>query len=1574
MKNKGCAPFYLILLLLLFSGCGKVIFKSGSSLTLGGKILPLNGIVLSSPNSSHLIAAAHANITCDSTVYARLYQLKDDGGLEATPFSSVAITSNKYEFTKADLPIDLDTPKVKYQVVIDGCDEVYSRPVTGVNQSQDVTYSSTLIGSVVQTSLSKSLSDANRSEVDKLLNQMSGTSILDAYSNLHNSAALSQEFLQIFSDPPTKLADAHPSVSVSTYPTLVNEGLPSVYKISTIHFDPAYSIAYEWHLDGIEVGSLNQWVFTPGADQAGSYVVTLYVGKSNGSGHVDRSKPFYVHSQNVQVLNTIPATPPTFQIVEPVINHGEITLKVATGTEKENCDSFEKFLITDSNLKPLSSNAGFTRSCSTNLEQTETYTFTATDGLKTISLWAKDRNGNVSGVASTQTILLDSVPPVLTLGTPNIIVKGGNLLDLTLSGQDATSGIHSLKLYYAQDGSAFSEVAQLSNNATTYAWNVPSHNSTSAKLKLIAIDVAGNQANVISNAFTIDSTAPLAPSLTRVSPTPTNSASITLTIGSCLDTEKVFLSENSTTPVSGAAGWIDCSTTVGAFSKVISTGDGTKTLYVWAKDLAGNISSVSSVTTLLDQTPPAAPAIKFASNSSVTELKSSLSTNLTNANCVDKTHILVKVGGSAPTDTDPAWQTCSTSASAISFTLSAAVEQNHFLTAWAKDAAGNLSTSGTNLNFTYDITPPTILSYTLADGIHNVAIPTVNVTISASDAVSGIYQMQLSENITYASNGWVPYSATAYNFNLTQSNGNKTVYLWLKDQAGNISNPSNYAINLDYGNPPVISITSPTSGQTFTAGQTVPISWSCSTSSSAGLAAQPISKIEYTTDDGVTFVSPAIVSNLDNNISSSTGTYNWTLPAGVGMFRLLVSCKSAAGVVSTAFSPVLNSPNWSLFMGDPTNGKTNINALVANAGWTGTTSSVAGDKNNNVFYVKDSALMKIDATTGQVSTFGGSLTTAGCTTAAVPGGFYYTNPKIIGTDATHSNLYLLSCQKIWSINTATAVVTQWLTLPTQPATTLTFLTKNKTLIFMGNDKRVYSANLSTINSTLKVIYGDGTFATTTRYPVGTIVTGLPVPKIGPTSLGNEGFLIANDDASKIWFSIFGDGNGYSIESGDGTTYSIAEADLGVARHNNQNCIRSSFDNYIYCSTRDLSPGGRTIYTFDSVTGALITTGTLPYDDNDNTGNLHLGPGIDRLVATYSLNGVFTVSPSQTDPWTYTRIAGQYLVTMGNGTTPTTVGFDAPVDIKYSSQAQKLFIRNKSGHIRIVDFSTSPYTTSTAVNSFIASFGTDVINFIPNLAGNKFAGNHACGRRYFYNYSLTGTALNYLTSFLSGPCDITTGTVYPPATGSSTTASIFNEPLGYVNPVYHSNGKLYFPAKASTSDVFIFSSNLTTLTRVAGKTGVGGYVAGDHGNAALGASLTYVNQMQEIATGPYAGDLLIWDSNYLRRVSIVTEAANPKIYDVVSLSIATGYVPVTFFDAYYDQSSEQGGVLGTGKMYYVDSSNNVHKWSPNASMTAGTDTKYSFSGTTFSGIVRITLTPAGLLVLQPNKARILKVTP
>jgi hypothetical protein len=73
-------------------------------------------------------------------------------------------------------------------------------------------------------------------------------------------------------------------------------------------------------------------------------------------------------------------------------------------------------------------------------------------------------------------------------------------------------------------------------------------------------------------------------------------------------------------------------------------------------------------------------------------VSSSTSTTFTITDCIDRPYVLVSESVIAPSAGDSAWQTCSTSAAAISYTLVGPVLQNsHTLYVYAKDAVGNIS-------------------------------------------------------------------------------------------------------------------------------------------------------------------------------------------------------------------------------------------------------------------------------------------------------------------------------------------------------------------------------------------------------------------------------------------------------------------------------------------------------------------------------------------------------------------------------------------------------------------------------------------------------------------------------------------------------------------------------------------------------------------------------------------------------------------------------------------------------------------------------------------------------------------
>jgi glutamine amidotransferase PdxT len=163
---------------------------------------------------------------------------------------------------------------------------------------------------------------------------------------------------------------------------------------------------------------------------------------------------------------------------------------------------------------------------------------------------------------------------------------------------------------------------------------------------------------------------------------------------------------------------------------------------------------------------------------------------------------------------------------------------SHTLTAVARDAAGNRTTSApitvTVANSTADTTPPTVVITTPANGA--TVAGSVQVTADASDnvAVSGV-QFYLDGVSLGAENTAAPYANT-WDTNAT-ANGAHALTAVARDAAGNST--TSVAIQVTVSNTqqvqsaPVVTITNPTSGATVSG--TVNIAASVSNMSAVGV-------------------------------------------------------------------------------------------------------------------------------------------------------------------------------------------------------------------------------------------------------------------------------------------------------------------------------------------------------------------------------------------------------------------------------------------------------------------------------------------------------------------------------------------------------------------------------------------------------------------------------------------------------------------------------------------------------------------------------------------------------------------
>ena len=150
--------------------------------------------------------------------------------------------------------------------------------------------------------------------------------------------------------------------------------------------------------------------------------------------------------------------------------------------------------------------------------------------------------------------------------------------------------------------------------------------------------------------------------------------------------------------------------------------------------------------------------------------------------------------------------------------------------------------------------------------------PTVIISLSASDnsGVTGYYLSLDSTVPSISDDGWTDITSTTdyyadVSYALSNDDGNKTVYVWFKDDSGNISDAASDSIILDT-TAPTINITSPTPEDTYTTSSSViAIGGTASDSTSS------VSIITWSNDKGGSGLASGTTSWLTSSISLLNG-------------------------------------------------------------------------------------------------------------------------------------------------------------------------------------------------------------------------------------------------------------------------------------------------------------------------------------------------------------------------------------------------------------------------------------------------------------------------------------------------------------------------------------------------------------------------------------------------------------------------------------------------------------------------------------------------------------------------------
>ncbi|MBU2565089.1 MAG: PKD domain-containing protein, partial [Candidatus Thermoplasmatota archaeon] len=486
----------------------------------------------------------------------------------------------------------------------------------------------------------------------------------------------------------------------------------------------------------------------------------------------------------------------------------------------------------------------------------------------------------------------DTTPP-----TGSISINSGETyttttsVTLTLSATDAETGVS--EMCFSNDGTTYTA---WETYATSKAWTLTTGDGT----KTVYIKYK-NGAGLVSSAYSdsiiLDTTTPTGSIVINSGDTYTTSTSVTLTLSASDATSGVyqmcFSNDNTTYTAWEAYGTSKAWT--------LTTGDGTKTVYVKYKNGAGLVSSAYSDTIILDTVDPTSSVSALPEFETTTSFTVSWSGS--DATSGIASYDIYYKDGSAGTWTN--WLIATTLTSS---TFTGTDGHTYYFLSGATDNAGNaevLAGGDGDTSTTIDATAPTG-SISINSGDAYTTSTSVTLTLSASDTTSGVAQMCFSnDGTTYTA--WEAY-ATSKSWTLTTGDSIKTVYVKYKDNASLISSAYSDTIILDTAAPTgSISINS---AATYTTSISVTLSLTYNDATSG------VAQVRYSNDGA-----------WDTELwESPSATKSWTLTTGDGTKTVYYQIKDNASLLSSTYSDtiILDTTAPSIASTTPSDGAVNV--------------------------------------------------------------------------------------------------------------------------------------------------------------------------------------------------------------------------------------------------------------------------------------------------------------------------------------------------------------------------------------------------------------------------------------------------------------------------------------------------------------------------------------------------------------------------------------------------------------------------------------------------------------------------
>ncbi|SCX82181.1 S-layer homology domain-containing protein [Alkaliphilus peptidifermentans] len=364
---------------------------------------------------------------------------------------------------------------------------------------------------------------------------------------------------------------------------------------------------------------------------------------------------------------------------------------------------------------------------------TKDWTLGDGDGEKTVYMQLKDGNGAVSNIEISDSITLDTIPPAGTISiNGGAVVTNNRDVTLNITGTDENGAV---------------EIRFSNNNTTWSGWEtlIPTKLWTMSDgdgLKTVYVelrDMAGNS-SVYEDTITLDSTPPIVTGVTD---------------NAVYNTARTITFNEGTATLNGSP----------FTSGSNASEEGSYILVVI--DEAGNTTTVSFI---IDTTPPTG-SITINDGDMYTN-STTVTLNITGAD--ENGAVEMRLSNNNIT-----WENWEALITTKGWTLSTGDEEKTVYLE-LRDAAGN--TASYEATIILDTVPP-IGSFTINSGENITNNVNVILNIVGTDENSAVEMRLSKDNSTWTS--WEALSTTK-DFSLEDGDGTKTVYLELRDAAGNI--------------------------------------------------------------------------------------------------------------------------------------------------------------------------------------------------------------------------------------------------------------------------------------------------------------------------------------------------------------------------------------------------------------------------------------------------------------------------------------------------------------------------------------------------------------------------------------------------------------------------------------------------------------------------------------------------------------------------------------------------------------------------------------------------------------------